>query len=283
MTAATVAWNAICAIATAATTAFGAAVAFLTSPIGLACLAIAALVAGGVLLWKNWDTVKEKCGQLHDWIVSKFSALKDWMKSKFETDWTERFGVLGNVLNWFCDIASGKIETVKNIFQGLNSFLKNIFAGKFSDALKIPVNGLIGMLNRMLTAIEKTVNFASNALNKLGFQIPTASIARIPYLADGGYVARNTPRLAVIGDNKRYGEIVAPEDKLQKMVDLAVSKASGGSVTKAELESIVNSAVLRIVAALSALGFSIDGETLARAQQKVQKEMDRRYNTVQIN
>ena len=118
---------------------------------------------------------------------------------------------------------------------------------------------------------------------KLGFQIPTASIARIPYLADGGYVARNTPRLAVIGDNKRYGEIVAPEDKLQKMVDLAVSKASGGSVTKAELESIVNSAVLRIVAALSALGFSIDGETLARAQQKVQQEMDRRYNTVQIN
>jgi hypothetical protein len=299
MTAATVAWNAICAIATAATTAFGAAVAFLTSPIGLACLAIAALVAGGVLLWKNWDTVKEKCGQLHDWIVSKFSALKDWMKSKFETDWTERFGVLGNVLNWFCDIASGKIETVKNIFQGLTSFLKNIFAGKFSDALKIPVNGLIGMLNRMLTAIEKTVNCVKCFLNKLnvkipswvpgvggkklGFQIPTASIARIPYLADGGYVARNTPRLAVIGDNKRYGEIVAPEDKLQKMVDLAVSKASGGSVTKAELESIVNSAVLRIVAALSALGFSIDGETLAKAQQKVQQEMDRRYNTVQIN
>ena len=131
MTAATVAWNAICAIATAATTAFGAAVAFLTSPIGLACLAIAALVAGGVLLWKNWDTVKEKCGQLHDWIVSKFSALKDWMKSKFETDWTERFGAIGNVLNWFCDIASGKIETVKNIFQGLTSFLKNVFAGKF--------------------------------------------------------------------------------------------------------------------------------------------------------
>ena len=55
------------------------------------------------------------------------------------------------------------------------------------------------------------------------------------------------------------------------------------SAKKAELESIVNSAVLRIVAALSALGFSIDGETLARAQQKVQQEMDRRYNTVQIN
>lgn len=81
----------------------------------------------------------------------------------------------------------------------------------------------------------------------------------------------------------KYEYWLTPEGLLQKMVDLAVRKASGGSVTKAELESIVNSAVLRIVAALSALGFSIDGETLARAQQKVQQEMDRRYNTVQIN
>lgn len=265
-------------------------------------IAIAAAIAAGILLWKNWDTVKEKCGQLRDWVVLKFNSLKDGALNAI-TNFCDgaQYGwnIFKDGLNWLCQIAFGKITDLKNKFLDFVSFLKNIFAGKFSDALKIPVNGLIGMLNRMLTAIEKTVNFASNALNKLnvkipswvpgvggkklGFQIPTASIARIPYLADGGYVARNTPRLAVIGDNKRYGEIVAPEDKLQKMVDLAVSKASGGSVTKAELESIVNSAVLRIVAALSALGFSIDGETLARAQQKVQQEMDRRYNTVQIN
>lgn len=277
----------------------GALVSALGGPL---TIAIAAAIAIGILLWKNWDTVKEKCGQLRDWVVLKFNSLKDGALNAI-TNFCDgaQYGwnVFKDGLNWLCQIAFGKITDLKNKFLDFVSFLKNIFAGKFSDALKIPVNGLIGMLNRMLTAIEKTVNFASNALNKLnvkipswvpgvggkklGFQIPTASIARIPYLADGGYVARNTPRLAVIGDNKRYGEIVAPEDKLQKMVDLAVSKASGGSVTKAELESIVNSAVLRIVAALSALGFSIDGETLAKAQQKVQQEMDRRYNTVQIN
>lgn len=277
----------------------GALVSALGGPL---TIAIAAAIAIGILLWKNWDTVKEKCGQLRDWVVLKFNSLKDGALNAI-TNFCDgaQYGwnVFKDGLNWLCQIAFGKITDLKNKFLDFVSFLKNIFAGKFSDALKIPVNGLIGMLNRMLTAIEKTVNFASNALNKLnvkipswvpgvggkklGFQIPTASIARIPYLADGGYVARNTPRLAVIGDNKRYGEIVAPEDKLQKMVDLAVSKASGGNVTKAELESIVNSAVLRIVAALSALGFSIDGETLAKAQQKVQQEMDRRYNTVQIN
>lgn len=277
----------------------GALVSALGGPL---TIAIAAAIAIGILLWKNWDTVKEKCGQLRDWVVLKFNSLKDGALNAI-TNFCDgaQYGwnIFKDGLNWLCQIAFGKIIDLKNKFLDFVSFLKNIFAGKFSDALKMPVNGLIGMLNHMLTAIEKTVNFASNALNKLnvkipswvpgvggkklGFQIPTASIARIPYLADGGYVARNTPRLAVIGDNKRYGEIVAPEDKLQKMVDLAVSKANGGSVTKAELESIVNSAVLRIVAALSALGFSIDGETLARAQQKVQQEMDRRYNTIQIN
>lgn len=277
----------------------GALVSALGGPL---TIAIAAAIAIGILLWKNWDTVKEKCGQLRDWVVLKFNSLKDGALNAI-TNFCDgaQYGwnIFKDGLNWLCQIAFGKITDLKNKFLDFVSFLKNIFAGKFSDALKMPVNGLIGMLNHMLTAIEKTVNFASNALNKLnvkipswvpgvggkklGFQIPTASIARIPYLADGGYVARNTPRLAVIGDNKRYGEIVAPEDKLQKMVDLAVSKANGGSVTKAELESIVNSAVLRIVAALSALGFSIDGETLAKAQQKVQQEMDRRYNTVQIN
>ena len=282
-----------------AKTAIGALVSVLGEPL---TIAIAAAIAIGVLLWKNWDTVKEKCGQLRDWVVLKFNSLKEGALNAITSfcDGAQYgWNVFKDGLSWLCQIAFGKITDLKNNFLDFVLFLKNIFAGKFADALKIPVNNLIGMLNHMLNAVEKTVNFASNALNKLnvkipswvpgvggkklGFQIPTASIARIPYLADGGYVARNTPRLAVIGDNKRYGEIVAPEDKLQKMVDLAVSKASGGSVTKAELESIVNSAVLRIVAALSALGFSIDGETLARAQQKVQQEMDRRYNTVQIN
>ena len=71
------AWNAICAVGTAVTTALGAAFTFLTSPIGLVIIAITAVIAIGVLLYKNWDTVKEKASQLGDWIVNVFNNFKE--------------------------------------------------------------------------------------------------------------------------------------------------------------------------------------------------------------
>lgn len=68
-------WTTITTGATAVTTAFGAAIAFLTSPIGLAILAIGAIIAIGVLLWKNWDTIKEKAAELWENIKEKFKAI----------------------------------------------------------------------------------------------------------------------------------------------------------------------------------------------------------------
>ena len=93
----------------------------------------------------------------------------------------------------------------------------------------------------------------------------------------------NTPQLAMIGDNKRHGEIVAPEDKMQAMVNAAVKAVAGsGGVSKAELESIINNAVMRIVAALGQMGFYLDGELLARAVQAIQDGLDVRYNPVKM-
>ncbi len=72
MTAATLAWNAVCVIATGLTTALGVAIGFLTSPIGLAIVAITAIIAAGVLLYKNWDVVKNKATELCDAVKVRF-------------------------------------------------------------------------------------------------------------------------------------------------------------------------------------------------------------------
>ena len=76
MTAATVAWNVAAGIATGVTTALGVAIGILTSPITLAIAAIVAIIAAGVLLYQNWDTIKEKAGQLGEWIGQKWDDIK---------------------------------------------------------------------------------------------------------------------------------------------------------------------------------------------------------------
>lgn len=72
-------------IMTAATTAFGAVMAFVTSPITLVVLAIGALIAAGVALYKNWDTVKEKATKLWKAVTDTFNKIKDGVVSKINS------------------------------------------------------------------------------------------------------------------------------------------------------------------------------------------------------
>lgn len=81
---------------TAATTAFGAIMAFITSPITLVVLAIGALIAIGVLLWKNWDIISEKAGEIFGGIGSFIGGIIDGIANAFK-------GMINGViraLNW---------------------------------------------------------------------------------------------------------------------------------------------------------------------------------------
>ena len=90
-TAATAAWSAAAGIGAAATTAFGVAMAVLTSPITIVIAAIAAVVAIIVLLVKNWDTVsagavkafnaiKTAVTTSIDWVIKKVKEAIEWFK-----------------------------------------------------------------------------------------------------------------------------------------------------------------------------------------------------------
>lgn len=56
-------------------------IAFMTTPIGWLIAAIGALIAAGVLLYQNWDVVKEKLGAAWDWIVSKVQAAGEFIRN----------------------------------------------------------------------------------------------------------------------------------------------------------------------------------------------------------
>ena len=259
------------------------------------------------------DAINAVFDFIRDSILQPFD---DFLSGVFEKDWTDSFGAFGEVLNGFFEIVESVWDTIKGVFEGIMDFVSNVFAGNWSDAwdsvvgifetvfggiidiAKTPINGVIGLVNGMLGALESGINWVISKINTLsfevpswvpgiggqtwGFNIPTVDFPQVPYLAEGGYVKANTPQLAMIGDNRHQGEVIAPEDKLQAMVDAAVKAASAPGLTREDVESIINQAVMRIVAALAQMGFYIDSEEIARATQKGNRSTRYQFNKVDL-
>ena len=113
--------------------------------------------------------------------------------------------------------------------------------------MPLPINLIIDLINGMTGAIEAAVNGIIDNLNELhwevpdwvpglggmefGFDIGNIDIPEIPHLAQGTVVPANYGEfLAVLGDNKREAEIVAPESKIKEAVIEAMN-STGGSGT----------------------------------------------------
>lgn len=105
MSAATKAWRLIClatkgtlTVLTTAVKVFGTAMKFLfTNPLGLVILGLAALVAGGVLVYKNWDTIKAKAAELWEAIKKFFGKIGDYIGGI----WDKIGGIWGKVTGFF--------------------------------------------------------------------------------------------------------------------------------------------------------------------------------------
>lgn len=102
-------WNGIAAIASTVTTAFGAAITFLTSPIGLVTLAIGALIAGFTLLYKNSESFRN----FIDGIVEGAKNLIPGIIEGIKSGWDSFIG-------WLGDLWQGIVDGFKSFF-GIHS------------------------------------------------------------------------------------------------------------------------------------------------------------------
>ncbi len=85
MTMAQNAWNIATTAGAIAGKAFGAVMAFLTSPIGIVVLAITALIAAVYLLWKNWDTISKALVKVwQNYVVPFFQGISSWFSNIFD-------------------------------------------------------------------------------------------------------------------------------------------------------------------------------------------------------
>ena len=248
-----------------------------------------------------WQSIRTGITNIWNGIKNTASSVFGTLKTTISGVWTRIKTITSSIWNGIKSTVTGVWNNLVTAATKTGTNIKNGFSKAFKglvNIIKTPINGviallngLIGAVNSLLSAIESRLKFDFTIPNPFGGTIVDyhwqAKLPRINYeipaLAQGGFVKPNTPQLAMIGDNRHQGEVVAPEDKLQAMVDEAVLRASGrGGITKEELESIINRAVARIIAALASVGFNLDGEQLATLQRMAQTTIDRRYNTTEI-
>lgn len=137
------AWNVIAGIAAAVTTAFGAAVAFLTSPIGIAIVVIGAIIAAGVLLYKNWDEIKEAAANLGKWIGEKWDSIKkatgdawDNVKKATSDKWNEAKKSISDTADSIGTKVSTKWEEIKKGTGDAWDNVKKWTSDKWNDTKK---------------------------------------------------------------------------------------------------------------------------------------------------
>lgn len=91
-------------------------------------LGIAAAIAAGVLIWQNWDTIKQYAGQLWEKVKDVFGKIGSWISEKF---------------NGVKDAASGLWTSIKETFGGI----KDSIVGAFEGA-KEKVSGFFSWLDQ---------------------------------------------------------------------------------------------------------------------------------------
>jgi hypothetical protein len=103
-------WTVITGIATGVTWAFGAAIAFLTSPIGLIILAVAALAAGFIYLYTQVDWFRNAVDATISWIADHWKLLLAIIVGPIAaavylvvTYWDQILDAVKAVWNWISD------------------------------------------------------------------------------------------------------------------------------------------------------------------------------------
>lgn len=166
----------------------------------------------------TWEELKQKIDKLLNNFWEKIRGgarklgieLPTWSELKQKLD-----KLLGDLWERFRQKNNGKISITIPTWSQLKDKWNNLLAKFKGKNAEIKLS--------LKTIIDKAWNTVARKFNdlKAAHPIIMKAFPKLPYLAQGGYVKANTPQLAMIGDNKREGEIVAPESKLAAMAAMA--------------------------------------------------------------
>lgn len=171
----------------------GPAIGGVVAAFGPAILIIGAVIAAGVLLYKNWDTIKAKAIALKDSIVNTFNQVKAKVVSIFNAIKTAIVTPINNAVNL---VRSG-INKIKSIINNAKLKLPHI---------KLPHFKISG---------------------KLSLNPPSIPHISVSWYKTGGIF--DSPTIAGIGE--AGPEAVVPLDTLWKKLDNIAEASAGDAIT----------------------------------------------------
>ena len=133
-------------VAAAATWALNGAIAVLTSPITLVIAAIAALIAIGVLLYQNWDTVVEFAKTAWQGLCDFISGICQAIGEFFSGLWTKLQEIFEPIGQWFSEKFQQAWDAIVNIFSGIGEWFSGVFQGAWDAIVNIftPIGSWFG-------------------------------------------------------------------------------------------------------------------------------------------
>lgn len=250
-------------------------------------------------IWNSIQaTVNSFTGSMQDTISKTLTAIQStwglvWnaILTTINVIWNSIQSSISDKVAAISQAIAGFVDVMKQVFNGLLEFITGVFTGDWSKAWEGVKNIFKGIFNSIVSLLESAMNFIVSGINRvldgindvvgavgdvigLDFEIPTMKKVSLPRLAQGGFVRANTPQLAMIGDNRRYGEIVAPEDKMQEMVDRAVAMASQGSGMSDQYLIMMIELLKQIIDLIEAMDLTVNIDI--REIKKKLTELDKR-------
>ena len=218
----------------------GAVISILASAFGPVILAIAAAIATGVLLWKNWDKIREAAGNLLEGIKTTIGNVRDAIVSGFQAaiDWIT--SLPAEALKWGSDIIDGIVsgiqsavgrvgEAVKGVADKIKSFLG------FSEPEDGPLSDfhtyMPDMIDLMASGITSGKKKVKDALEGMTGEMSVIAKANVVSKATGrGATGGTTGGRTVtqnVNINNQFNGDRAGQQKSSEAMDKAAGDATG--------------------------------------------------------
>ncbi len=146
----------------------------LLGPVGLVILGITALIAIGILLWKNWDKISEMAKKIWGTITKFFKDTWKTITGFFQEHWDKILAILFPAIGLPILIARnwGAIVTeIKRIWNTAIEWLKGV-PPRIGAIFLTVTDWILNPFRAALLGMEKGINWLIRQINKIRFEMP---------------------------------------------------------------------------------------------------------------